>query len=166
MDLTPGQIKALVYWGVIESAVTKRASTADLWDAIREAAAAAGRPSVGVSASDISRLRGIAASQRNTAENLDRARPGDVITSSMIAQDIAARPLQDQILAPSWIVRFEHDVTIDGQLQTFWRSSVIDGSLPPTKGQLRSQIEADASAMADDYGVTHIGVGRMQITAV
>jgi len=33
----------------------------------------------------------------------------------MIAQDVSARPQAEQDLAPQFIVRFEHDITIDGQ---------------------------------------------------
>lgn len=166
MDLTPGQTKLLAYWGNIQSAVSLRASTADLWTAVRDAATREGVGLEGVNAIDLGRLRSIAAGQRNAMESLARSRPGQTITGSMIATDLSARSLQAQLMAPQWIVRFEHDITISGELKTVWRSSVFDGSLPPTIDQLRQSVESDAAAMADDYGVTHAGVGRLQISAV
>jgi len=166
MDFTTGQRKLLAYWGTIQSAVSQRVSTADLWAAVRDAADAEGVSLKGSTAIDMGRLRSIAGSMRNAQEQLQQGRPDQVITGSMIATDLSARPLQDQLLAPSWIVRFEHDVTVNGELQTLWRSSVFESSLPPTIGDLRSSVEADAVALADDYDVTHVGVGRMQISAV
>lgn len=166
MEITPGQRQLLAYWGNIQAAVSQRASTAELWDAVRQASAAEGVQLIGVSATDMSSLRAIASAQRNAMEQLAALRPDGAITGTMIASDLSARPLADQALAPSWIVRFEHDVTINGELQTLWRSSVFEGSLPPTAGALRSAVEGDAGALAEDYGVTHVGVGRIQISAV
>lgn len=166
MDLTPGQKKLLPYWGNIQQAVSLRASTADLWTAVRDAATREGVALTGVSAADMSVLRGLAGGQRNALETFGQSRTDAAITARMIATDISARPVQDQLLAPRWIVRFQHDVTVDGELQTFWRSSIFEGSLPATTGDLRSAVESDAVALADDYGTTHAGVGAIQISAV
>lgn len=166
MNLTPGQKQLLPWWGNIQNAVSRRASTADLWATVREAAAAEGVILRGVSAIDMNSLRSIAGSQRRSLDELQRAAPDQTITSVMIGADLSSRGQQFQNLAPSWIVRFEHDVTIEGQLNTLWRSSVFEGQLPTTKGQLLDAVTADAEALAEDYGVTHIGVGRMSIAAV
>ena len=166
MDFTPGQKTLLAFWGSIQSAVSQRASTADLWAAVRAAADAEGASLGGASAIDLGQLRSIAASQRNAMEDFSRARITDPLTSDLIAQDVSARGLQEQNLAPRFIVRFEHDVTVEGQLQTLWRSSIFEGSLPATKSDLMNAVEGDAQALADDYDVTHIGIGRIQISAV
>ena len=173
MQLTPGQKALLPYWGPIQSAVSQRVSTADLWTAVREAAAAEGVTISGVSATDMSGLRGLAASQRNASANFSQAHPGDTITGSMIAQDISSRGLADQALAPSWIVRFEQDLNFEGQLRTVWRSSVFEGSLPPTVDELRNQLDLDAEQLLasssggiDATSAVHIGIGQIQISAV
>ena len=173
MDLTPGQKRLLPYWGIIQSAVTQRASTADLWEAVRADARREGAILSGVSATDMGSLRSIVARQRNATESFGRLLPQQAVTSDHIAQDISSRSLDAQALAPAWRVRFEHDITVDGQLQTVWRSSLFEGSLPATAGSLRSAIEADAEQMAASgsggltaESVTHIGVGRIQITAI
>src|SRR5215831_7984622 len=164
MEFTPGQKTLLAFWGTIQAGVAQRAQTAELWASIRDAAQREGVTLGGASAIDLGRLRSIAAGQRNSMETIQRARSTDAIDSRMIAQDVSARPQAEQDLAPQFIVRFEHDITIDGQLQTLWRSSVFEGPLPASLSDLRSAIEADAEALAEDYGVTHIGVGRIQIS--
>lgn len=166
MDFTPGQQKLLAYWGEIQSAVSQRVSTAALWETVRVAAAQEGRPLSGVGAIDMNLLRSIAAEQQRTMGVITAGRLDQTITADMIARDLSSRALADQNLAPRFLVRFQHDVIVDGQLQTLWRSSFFDGSLPSTKGDLLNALTQDAVAMSDDYGVTHAGVGQFQISAV
>lgn len=166
MDLTEGARRLLAYWGEIQNAVTRRAGTAEIWADVHNAATREGVALTGISASDMSTLRGIAAGMRNSMESFSRLGQSEVITPAVMASDVSARSLGDQSLAPRWIVRFEHDVIVNGQLQTLWRSSVFDASLPATAGELRTAIEGDAVALANDYDITHAGVGRLQISAV
>lgn len=166
MQFTSGQKTLLLYWGTIQEAVSRRAGTAELWEAVRNVATREGVELSGVSASDMSSLRGISARQRNSMDSFQRAGPNDAITGPMIGSDVSARDAMAQSLAPSYIVRFEHDVTVNGELLTFWRSSVIDGRLPTTKAELLRSVEQDAVGLADDYDETHVGVGRVQISAV
>lgn len=173
MDLTPGMKALLPWWGIIQSAVSQRVQTADLWTIVRDAATREGVELKGVSAADMSRMRAVPAGQRNAGDTFMRARPTDAITADMIAQDISSRSPQDQLLAPRWIARFEHDITVDGELQTHWRASVFEGSLPATAGDLRNQLEQDAEQMmlSSSGGIaaeetTHLGIGRIQIVAV
>lgn len=166
MDFTEGQRRLLAYWGNIQAAVAERVSTAELWSRVRAAAEQEGVSLHGVGAIDMGRLRSIAAAQRGAMAALGGARRDQAITGAMIASDLSARPLQDQLLAPSWIVRFEHDIVVEGELRTVWRSSVVDGGLPATVQDLYDRVSEDAEAMAEDYDVSHAGVGRIQISAV
>ena len=166
MDLTPGQKKLLPWWGPIVGAVSERVQTAELWQRVRDAAAAEGVELRGVSAIDMGGMRSIAASQQRSMDAVGRLGMDQAITAEVIGRDISSRDLGAQSLAPSWIVRFEHDVTREGELFTLWRSSVFEGSLPPTKRDLLDVIEGDAQALADDYNETHLGVGRISIVAV
>ena len=173
MDLTPGQKSLLPWWGNIQQAVATRATTAQLWDAVRTSAASEGVVLRGVSGADMSVLRGVAASQRNAMEAFGRLRPNEAITGDLFGRDISSRDLGAQALAPAWLVRFEHDVTVDGELRTFWRTSTFEGALPATAGSLRSAVETDAEQMAlsgsgglTAESVTHVGVGQIQIVAV
>jgi hypothetical protein len=166
MDFTEGQRKLLAYWGEIRSGVSQRVSTAELWEIVRNAATREGVTLQGVGILDMSRMRSIAAGQRTALENLAQARPDQVITGAMIARDLSARDERLQSLAPSWLVRFEHDVIVNGELQTVWRTSTFDNSLPLTIADLRAAVENDAEAMADDYDVSHAGIGQLEISAV
>lgn len=166
MDFTEGQRKLLLYWGNIQQSARSRASTAELWAAVRAAAKADNNPLSGVRATDMNVLRSIATAQGRAGNAFQGARIDSVIDSTMIARDLSSRDQQSQNLAPRFLVRFEHDVTINGALTTLWRTSTVDGSLPTTKGDVLSMVERDAQAMADDYGVTHVGVGRVEIVGV
>lgn len=166
MDFTPGQRKLLLYWGNIVQSVAARASTADLWNAVRAAAAAEGQDLSGVRLTDMNGLRSIAASQRQAGQTLAAARVDAVIDAGMIGRDLDSRSVQEQLLAPRWRVRFEQDVIVGGQLQTLWRTSYIDGFLPSTKADVLAQVDQDAQGLADDYDQVHAGVGAVQITAV
>lgn len=166
MDFTPGQRQLLAYWGNIQQSVAARANTADLWAAVRAASPAEGVALKGVRITDMNTLRSIAASQQRSITGTSGLLPSQVLTGDVIGRDLSSRSPQDQLAAPRWIVRFEHDVTVEGQLLTLWRSSVFEGILPATKGDLQNQLEADAQALADDYGTTHIGIGRFSIAAV
>lgn len=166
MDFTPGQQLLLAYWGNIQSAVSQRASTQDLWSAVRDAAATEGVQLKGVSAIDMNLLRSIAAEQQRSMQTLASAPLSQAIDPSMIARDVSARDQAAQNLAPAWLVRFEHQVLVEGETVTQWRTSTFEGFLPATKADLLDQVGNDAIAMADDYGTTHVGVGAVQISAV
>lgn len=173
MDFTAGQLRLLAYWGEIQSGVSQRVSTADLWSIVRDAAAAEGRPLSGVSAIDMNLLRSIAAEQQRTMRDLGALRPDQGLDASVIARDVSARPLAEQALAPQFLVRFEHDLIVEGELMTVWRTSTFDGALPPTSGDLRNALELDAQQMIENssggFGpdqTQHAGIGRMQISAV
>jgi hypothetical protein len=166
MAFTSGQQKLLPYWGIIVTSVAQRASTADLWAAVRAGAQIEGNQLTGVRVQDMNVLRSIAASQQRSISSLQSLLPGNALDARNIGRDLSSRSLQDQSLAPRWIVRFEHDVVVQGQLQTLWRSSVFEGQLPSTKGDLMNALESDAAELAKDYDVTHVGIGRFSIAAV
>ena len=166
MELTPGQHRLMALWGSIESAVSQRASTADLWSAAREASLAEGVPLTGVSATDMSGLRGMAAQMRNASEMLATAGAGASITGDMVAQTPWSRPLSEQNALGIWQVRYQHTVIEDGQPVTAWRTSIFEGGLPPTVEQLNQAVNEDALAVADSHGTSNVGISGLQILAV
>lgn len=166
MSFTPGQRKLLAFWGSIQSSVTQRASTSELWNAVRAKAAAEGVELSGVRATDMNALRSIAADQRVKGDRLTAAPKSRAIDASMIGRDLSSRSVGDQLVAPRWIARFEHTIEVGGETQTLWRASVFESALPTTVGELGDQLEQDAQAMADDYDQTHVGVGRISLVAV
>lgn len=85
----------LALWGVVRSAVDQRATTADLWSAIRSSG-------VSASFSQVNSLRGIAAEIRNAASRYAEANPDQAIVGNMISTAPWARSADLQALAPQY----------------------------------------------------------------
>lgn len=165
-DMSPGTRRAMQYWGVIEHAARERMNTADLWAAIRDQAAAAGLDRPGVTAQDVSRLRGIAGSIRGADRQLDRANAEYGLTGAMISRAPWARDFAAMNTSPMHQVRFEHQFTREGEPVTEWRSVMFQGALPTTVAELMAALDFDAQQMADNYGYEHVGIGAVSILAV
>lgn len=148
-DLPPGPRKALgLYWGVIQHAAAQHLPTADLWAAIRGAAAEAGLERPGVSAADVSTIRGYAGAMTRAAEALAKSEPGLGITPSMIATAPWARSLAEQNIAPRYQVTYAREaLTAEGVQVSQYSTSIFDGALPDTVGELQNAILADAVDM-------------------
>lgn len=157
--------KLAAYWGVVQAAVAERATTAELWASLRDAAASEGVDLSGISATAVNQMRAAAARNRNAGENLSRATGTDALTGSMIGSELYPRSAADREASPLWLVRFEHSTIADGIEATDWRTSAFS-TLPENVGDLRDMVEADGEDMGDEYGATHVGVGAIIITQV
>lgn len=158
--------RGMFYWGAIESATLAGESTQGIWEAIHAQAEESGLASPGVSASEVSIMRGLAAGIRQSGRNLERAQPTYGIDSAMIGRAPWARDLAAQNALTMHQIRFEHTVIRDGQPVTEWRSVMYQGPLPATVADLLDELESDAQQMADNYGVSHVGAGSISILAV
>jgi hypothetical protein len=166
-SLTPNQTAALAYWGNIENAVSQRLGTADLWSAIRAASGTEPGTPIGFNAADLSVLRGMAASIRNAATNLEAARGDYTVTADMVGRAPWARSQAEMNTLPIWQVRFQHTTTdVSGNELTDWRTSVFTGQIPDTVGGILDAVDQDALGIAEDYGRQHVSVGSLQIIAV
>lgn len=165
-DLTPGQTRALQYWGVIESATLAGSGTADLWQRINDQATALGYESAGVSAKDISALRSRAVGIRNARDALGNLGESDLITGSQIGQAPWARDSRAQNTVPMWQARFEHTFTDEGVEKTEWRTSVFTGQIPRSRAELLDALNEDAAGLADSYGTENGGVGDFFLLAI
>ena len=163
-DLSPGATKLLAYWGNIQSAVAARASTADLWNTVRTAAAAEGYDIAPANAIDMGTLRSLAVSNRNAMEALAAAPATAAFDYTMLGTELYARSPAEQALAPLYLVRFEHNVTEDGEPATVWRTDTFRGMLPPTKDELQAQLDADAQLLAEEYTQSHVSIGAISIS--
>lgn len=148
-DLPAGPRKALgLYWGAIQHAAAQHLPTADLWEAIRGAAADAGLESPGVSAIDVSIIRGYAGSMTRATEALAASEPGLGITADMIAEPPWARSLAEQNLTPRYQVTYARQaLTADGLEVSQYSTSIFEGTLPDTIGELEAAVLADAVDM-------------------
>jgi hypothetical protein len=165
-DLTPGQRRALQYWGPIEHGTLAGENTAQIWQRIRDQAAALGYDTPGVGARDIAYLRSQAVGIRTARDQLERAGEQDLITGEMIGSVPWSRGLASQNVVPKWQVRFEHNIVVDGRETTVWRTSMFTGSIPRSRRELETDLNADAANLAREYEVGNAGIGAYHILAV
>lgn len=165
-DLPPLAQKALPYWGVIESAVSRGATTAELWSDIRSAATEWGLESPGVSAIGVSQLRGMAGQIRARGQEFAQLPDGRRVYSTLWADAPWQRTSAERRLDPRWAVRFQHTYTQGGDTLTEWRTVMQYGRPPRTAGEIRASVEGEALNMARKYNIGHLGTGDYQLLIV
>lgn len=154
------------YWGVIQSAAAQRLTTAALWQQIAAFEQAQGieRPAGLFTA--VSQMRSLAVGQRIAATALQQAAGEVALTAAMISRDINARPLDQQALAPLYVIRYEATVLTGEGQSTQWLSIMQHGSLPATKGDLIDMVTGTAIDATTGYGSVFTGLtGRISISA-
>lgn len=165
-ELPASARRALTYWGSIQSSVSERASTAQVWDAIRGAAAELGLDSPGVTVQGVNVLRGYAAAGRNSMEALSKAPDTAGIESRYVSAAPWGRSDREQNAVSRYQVRFEHVTLNEGQETTNWRTLMLTGDMPATVGDLRQAVDDAGNELADDYDLEHVGIGPIQILSV
>lgn len=171
-DLRPGAAKIADLFGSIQTAVSQRMSTADVWRHLRDAAASAGRDLTGVNAVDVGQLRSIGAGLRDATAAFALGAMGSPIPSSAIAQNIYSRSMMAQSLAPAYHIRFTMGLVVNGVADTRQYTYVLPGMLPQTKGELVDSLSAYGQALAEqgssriDPGAEFVDIGNIEISAV
>lgn len=158
-------ISPLAFWGTIQAAVERRATTAELWAAIRDRTAETGWELPRGMFGEVNRLRSIAASLRRSAEAIAKASPDDPLTSSMIGRLPYARDAVSQSLLPAWHVRTEVRVVRAGEESREWLTLEYQGALPATVGDLRSVAAAIAAAILEGYNAELAELGTIEVGA-
>ncbi len=103
---TPKGEAAYGYIGVIEAAARVRATTADVWAAVRAEASRAGRETLGIAFSDVTAIRSWATRMRNADAAFEAANPTDNITANMATTAIwSPQDLNGIATTPSYSVR-------------------------------------------------------------
>ena len=166
MDLSPEGKKAMAYWGVIEPAAAARMPTAELWSALRAAAAELGLPSPGVTLRGVNEVCAAANAIHRAERDFARLEDGMSLGDRYVAQTPWSRSLAEQNALPTYHVRFLHTFSGPEGEQSEWRTSVITGQLPDTAGELHDLVSEDAENLADKYGVDHVGYSSVQILGV
>lgn len=165
-DLTPGQRRAMFYWGDIEAATLAGESTGQIWDRIRAHQDDPSSHAPAISATDVGWLRSKAVELRNAGSQLAQLGAEDMITGQVIPTAPWARELQSRNTVGMWQVRFEHQTESNGVLSTNWRTIMFQGDLPRTRAELEAAIEGDAIEIANKYNVTHVAVGNYTLFEV
>jgi hypothetical protein len=164
-DGGPPQAKATAFWGSILLAARVHATTAEVWQAIREASASSGVALPGDMFAQVNRMRSLATTLRNSGEAIAGAAGSDALTSSMIGTQLYARSALERSLSPAYHVRFELSTTTDAGSSTGWYTLEYSGSLPATVGELQQQVLDYANGLADSYGSAVGDLGTLEIGA-
>ena len=162
MPLTPEGEAYAWAWGAITSAVGARASTADVFAAVRAEAERAGQTLQPGMWEAVNELRSLAATIRNGAEAFQSATRDELFTRAFAPSDINARAAADQALFPEALVRFNLQYT-DAEGNEGERPLTVRISWSPdmTVGDVQDQVENLAAGLAERYGVTSDGVSDL-----
>lgn len=155
--------KPAAWWGTILAAARERATTAEVWGAIREYADQAGVALPSNLFAEVNRMRGLASGLRRSSEVLSQARSSDAITASMIGSQLYARSPTERELAPLYHVRFEMVSSVAGQLSRDWYTLEYSGRLPGTVGALMDDVLDYALGLSSGYGVEFHEVGQVEV---
>lgn len=147
-DLTPGARALLGHWGSIINAVEQRASTAKLAAVVRSAQDAeelrlglAPGTLGGWSATDLGRVRALAAGYRDSMERFARAADGEALTGPMLGEVPWSRPLGTRSLGPQNVeVRARYDVISGQTVSSHWMTLTYKGNTPATVGDVRADV--------------------------
>lgn len=159
--------RALAFFPSARGAAAQRMSTADFYQALRDAGATFGNAPGGLSFQDVNQLRGAATGLRNAAERLARAPESNAIDATMIGVTPYARGLAEQATMPLYHVGVTlNTITNEGDEQSRYTVVQFTGQLPPTKGELFAAVQRDAQALADAYEEQYAGHSVVEILAV
>lgn len=166
-QLSPEAKRALAYWGVIELAAETGATTRDLWSWIHDEAEAKNLGSPGVTVRGVSELRGRAGRIQEAGRQFRGLDDNRRIRGEHVATPPWARDPGQQKAQPRYAVRYKHTFERGGQVLTEWRTSVFNGRPNVTAGQLRRDVELDASNNARGAGsggrAEHMGTSDHQV---
>jgi hypothetical protein len=171
MALTDRAASALGWaFGAIQSAAYQGLTTTQVWESLRDAAEAHGLPTLGLSAADVSSLRGYAGQIRQASESLAAADPGLGLDASMVGVAPWSMGSSTLAVAPEYWARVEMTVADEqGNLSTGWTTMTGITSLNMTAGELNAMIQAnaEAAAIAEGTGKTPRGslvsTGRIEL---
>lgn len=160
-------LSALQYWGVARGSVAARASTAEFYSALQEAAAQFG-PDVRIpDFATVNQLRSAAVSVRNAQEQFQRMPDSNAIDASQIGRVPYGRSLDAQAAMPIYHVGV-NITTSDrktGAESTDYRVVQFTGTLPETKDELLRLVGQDAEELANTYGVDYLNHDVVEILA-
>jgi hypothetical protein len=166
---------ALTFWGAIQSAVSQRATTAEVYSAIRDYAETdlGGHPLPTLAA--VNELRSLAAQTRNASEALGNARDlserygiDSPISSQMMSLTVSSRDQQSISTLAQYQVRFETQfLTPSGVAASAWVTAKYGAAeLPSSVGDLVDAVSSYALAFGYADLASFQGIGSISIAVV
>jgi hypothetical protein len=159
-----GLAKPMAWWGTIQGAVEKGATTAQVWDAIRSFGEANNLAWPSDIFQQVNTIRGQAAALRNASTRLGQAAPSDAITGSMLAPLPYARSSVEQSLASQYHVRVGYTARQGTETDTAYVTLAYN-QLPATVGELQADAQVIAGGTAESYNGELISLDTIEIGA-
>ena len=161
----PGPIASpMAWWGRIQGGVSERATTAEIWDAIRNLAAQENIRLPSDMFLQVNTMRSQAAALRNASEALGRASASTPLTSTFLAPLPYGRTAVEQTLAPAYHVRVEYLARRGNETDhSYVTLDYSGGQLPATVGELYGDAQVATAGLVDTYGGELIELGAIQI---
>jgi hypothetical protein len=149
-----GIASLLPYFNAIMGAVEQGATTADLWNAYRNAVSLAGGVLGNPSIQDMNFVSGSARAILRAESSLAAANPGDAITGDHWAFAPWAAQQTDSWLGEHYQIRYEAQlVGPNGEQVPIWGVTDYEGSLEGlTKADIYGRAETSAQYSLDSYG--------------
>ncbi len=154
----------MAWWGRIQGGVSERATTAEIWDAIRSLAQQEGLSLPSDMFLQVNAMRSQAAALRNASERLGRASASTPITSDLLAPLPYGRPAVEQSLAAKYHVRVNYTARQGSEIaQSYVTLDYSGGQLPATVGELFADAQVATAGLVDTYGGELIDLDAIQI---
>lgn len=166
--LTAGQRSALAdWWELTQHAGYGGYTTTDLIAAASDIAQQFGRSLSFSESSSLAVLYGYARRMFNASQEVQNAAREDYITGAHIAIPPWARDENAMNTSPIWHVTYNATfIDQNGDTITEYKTSVFEGVLPPTIGDLQDAIEEDAQALSVKYQYQFVSAELTEILAV
>ena len=153
----------MAWWGAVAGSVRAKATTAEVWTAIREFGAANGLAYPPGMFQEVNRMRSQATGLRIATQRLGLALNSDAITGRDVAALPYARPGTSQDLLRQYHVRVNYEAVRAGQLEQSYITLPYTGELPATVGQLRDDAQIATDALVSGYGAELLSIGAIEI---
>lgn len=162
-DPKAGLAKPMAWWGVIQASVRERATTAEVWSAIRSFGQANDLRYPPGMLQEVNRMRSQASGLRNASERLAKASPSDALTSRLLAPLPYARSSIEQDLASQFHVRVNYTARKGAETESSYITLAYSGGLPATVGELYADAQVATASTVDTYGGELIGLEGIEI---
>jgi hypothetical protein len=145
-----GPTGPLAWFGSILSSAFQRATTAQVWANLQEAAAQTGQLVEGLTIFDVNQMRAIAGGVVSATEALNRANPDFAITSEYIATPPVTATGGGTGLPEEYMVRFNYTGTlVNGEEVSGTSTIYLTEGLPETVGELQVLVEQEAQGSVE-----------------
>lgn len=165
-DPTKPLLPTSAYWGAVLGATMQRASTADVFAAVRAVAENLGGQLSFAQAQEITTMRTQAVAYREAMANLMGAPTELGIDRTMIARTAYSRPPSGRDYSPIYQGRFQMTTRTPHGIEQGWYRIDYGSLLDKTVGDLMGDVALYASDLANEYSMDLVSVDAWSIEEI